>query len=635
MNKASIKFIAAFLGLFVIPASALAQPIDPNFNPGFLISDEAFADTSTFGNFEGVQKFLESKNSVLARTDAAFLILLREPSSVVHKTGLDDPRPNLDRLRTAAELIYDAAQAASINAQVLLVTLQKEQSLITKNFIDPNDLQRALDRALGYGCPDGAPCGANFLGFYNQLFGNFDAEGNRWIGAARSLSRSFTFTTNGSRTGRGPLIDASNQAFGAGPFVRPSIKGDTVTFQNTLGGFDNVQSTQIVTLSNYATAALYRYTPHVFNGNYNFWRFYQAWFRYPNGTVIKLFTDSNLWVIDNGFRRQFSTFVASQRGINISSPIVVSPTEFNSYVEGTRLVPKDGTLIRGDLSGVTYLIEGGKKRETTAFTASQRNLNLASAVTLSEAEVNLYESGTSLLPLEGTLIRPVGDGTVYVMVGEQKRYVSYQIFLQRKYSAARINTVPAEEVAKIATGNPMPPMDNTLVQGQTDRTVYVVAGGTKRYISYPVWLNRRFTPAQILQLSDVEVNVLTTGLPLPPVDNTLVQGESELAVYLVQGGSKAYITYMVYLLRGFNRRPILKLSDVEIASLPTKDRPLPPPDGTLVKASDDMTIYLVQGGQLRYVTYEAWVARRFNIRNVKVFDPQELNLYEKGELIAR
>ena len=38
-------------------------------------------------------------------------------------------------------------------------------------------------------------------------------------------------------------------------------------------GSNSAANTQASTANN-ATAALYRYTPHVFNGNYNFWKFF-------------------------------------------------------------------------------------------------------------------------------------------------------------------------------------------------------------------------------------------------------------------------------------------------------------------------------------------------------------------------
>src|SRR3989344_2958472 len=231
--------------LFLLPIFTAAQ--DVGFNPSLLISDERFADTATLGGADGIQKFLESRGSVLANASPDFIAKLREPGDTDLKSRLPDPRPNVGRLRTAAELIYDASISAGLNPQVVLVTLQKEQSLIDGQFDTERGLRRALDKALGFGCPDDGGCSDIFLGFYHQLFGNFDSAGNRYIGMFMSLARSFNFEVGGVRVGRGPTVDAANNAFGNGNRVRTSRKGDVLTLENTQGSPNNAPATQIVT----------------------------------------------------------------------------------------------------------------------------------------------------------------------------------------------------------------------------------------------------------------------------------------------------------------------------------------------------------------------------------------------------
>ncbi|HYE22828.1 MAG TPA: hypothetical protein VD998_04545, partial [Verrucomicrobiae bacterium] len=255
MKKIFVSFLVLAILIGLAPQSALAQgTVDPAFNPGLLITDEAFGDVGTFGSAAGIQKFLEQRNSVLANTSPEFLIKLKEPDTLT-KVGLEDPQPNLDRLRTAAELIYDASTKHGLNPQVVLVILEKEQSLITGNF-SGDTLQRRLDRSLGFGCPDYEGCGDIFLGFYRQIFGTFDSTGSRWLGAAASLMRSFRTEVNGVRVGRGPMVDANNRVFGR-PVIRTSRKGDTIILDNTLGGYAGIEQQQSVTIGNFATAALY------------------------------------------------------------------------------------------------------------------------------------------------------------------------------------------------------------------------------------------------------------------------------------------------------------------------------------------------------------------------------------------
>ena len=67
---------------------------------------------------------------------------------------------------TAAEVLYWVGQSCGINPQVLIVLVQKEQSLVTDEWPWPVQYQKAT----GYGCPDTAPCDEQYYGFFNQVY---------------------------------------------------------------------------------------------------------------------------------------------------------------------------------------------------------------------------------------------------------------------------------------------------------------------------------------------------------------------------------------------------------------------------------------------------------------------------------
>ena len=163
---------------------------------------------------------------------------------------------------TPAQIIYNAAQAKHINPQVLLVTLQKESSLIT----DTWPLNSQYRTAMGYGCPDSGPnnsanCNSNYFGFTNQI---------NW---AATLYRA---VLDQSPTWYSPYVVGSNY-----------IQWNP---QSSCGG-------STVNIQNLATAALYDYTPYQPNqaalnagwgqgdgcssyGNRNFYLYYNAWFNF-------------------------------------------------------------------------------------------------------------------------------------------------------------------------------------------------------------------------------------------------------------------------------------------------------------------------------------------------------------------
>ena len=227
MNK--LKFLAFFAVLIGVVCMGFVARTKADFNANNLISDGAFVDVNKMGA-GSIQSFLERRGSFL--------------------------KDYSENGRMAAAIIYDAAHGygdasgningiainsstGTVNPEVILVTLQKEQSLISRTSRDDN----ALRKAMGYGCPDSGGCNSAYAGFTKQVENaawqlryNYErAQGHGF--SDYQVGQSFSFSDwNGQHSGR----------------------------------YDNR-----------ATAALYRYTPHVYNGNYNFYTFYVQWFQTP------------------------------------------------------------------------------------------------------------------------------------------------------------------------------------------------------------------------------------------------------------------------------------------------------------------------------------------------------------------
>jgi hypothetical protein len=246
---------AAVATLLVGGSLAAIAPAEPalafsgsEFMPGLIIADALFYDSAAMTEAD-IQLFLASKGSGLA--GYTFTVASRP---AVYSTDTGKLRCQAFQggtLLPASTIIYRAQVACGISAKVILVTLQKEQGLITKRA--PS--QSAMDRAMGYACPDTAPCAPTTLGFGNQVYSG-----------ALQLN-----TYKQSRFGRQPGVHS-------------------ILFNPNSG----CGSTQ-VNIQNYATAALYNYTPYQPNaaalanlggtgdgcssyGNRNFWVYYQNWF---------------------------------------------------------------------------------------------------------------------------------------------------------------------------------------------------------------------------------------------------------------------------------------------------------------------------------------------------------------------
>lgn len=243
---------------FALPASA------DGFNAGKIIDDSVFTNQSSMSVAQ-IQNFLNSKvpNCDTYGTQQSEYGGGTRAQWAQAKYGQNTftcLKDYSEGGRSAAQIIYDVSQSFSINPQVMIVLLQKEQGLVTDTW--PLNIQ--YRSATGYGCPDTAPCDAQYYGLTNQL---------TWA------ARMFRAIMNASPTWYTPYI-LGNNYIQYNPTA--SCGGSNVTIQNR------------------ATQALYNYTPYQPNpaalaapmgatvncgayGNLNFYRYFTQWFGSPNG----------------------------------------------------------------------------------------------------------------------------------------------------------------------------------------------------------------------------------------------------------------------------------------------------------------------------------------------------------------
>lgn len=190
-------------------AAAAAQAVSGSvvspdgFSPDLIITDANFRASRSM-NAAQIQQFLERQTGILADFRAS------------NHAGV---------MMSTAQMIEEAALAWNVSPKVILATLQKEQSLLSRR----NPDQRALDWAMGCGKMDSRTL-PQFQGFGRQI----------WHGAR--------------------VLDRNTAGFTPGGELR--ISGS------------------VVRPANAATHTLYRYTPHM-SGNVSFWMIYWRHFGDP------------------------------------------------------------------------------------------------------------------------------------------------------------------------------------------------------------------------------------------------------------------------------------------------------------------------------------------------------------------
>lgn len=368
MKKKYIYFGLSFalvlvvgLGIFWKTSQTTHGVTGSDFDAGRIVDDAIFFNKDSM-NPGDIQNFLNAKvptcdtngtqpkNGVSGQTRAQWAAATGNPAPpyvCVRNYTQSIPSVTADAYcngigggtKSAADIIFNVAQACNINPQALIVLLQKEQTLITDDWPWPIQYQSAT----GYGCPDTAACDAQYYGFFNQLYN-----------AARQFKRYVQ------------QPQAYNYAVGRNSFVQYNPNA-------SCGGTNITMQTQ-------ATAALYNYTPYQPNaaalnnlggsgdscsayGNRNFWLFFNNWF---GPTRTDSFT---IAIGDNGSPNQYLLFGGIKQAIpdpetkiawGIQNyPVITMPA---SYLTALPSGPYLDRLTRLNTSDNTvFFMDGGKR----------------------------------------------------------------------------------------------------------------------------------------------------------------------------------------------------------------------------------------------------------------------------------
>lgn len=131
----------------------------PGCAGGEFNKDKVLDDAAIFGgpgmSREQIQAFLEKKKSWLAKNKQT---TNTRPADQFCK-GYESSGEELP-----SEIIYKVAKSCDVKAQWILVRLDAEQSLVRSGN------GNGLHKAMGFGCPDGKGCSAEYYGFFNQVY---------------------------------------------------------------------------------------------------------------------------------------------------------------------------------------------------------------------------------------------------------------------------------------------------------------------------------------------------------------------------------------------------------------------------------------------------------------------------------
>ncbi len=440
MKKHSIySAIFAIIGIFALAGTTLAVGFDPNY----ILSDQEILEADSM-TLQEIDAFLKSKGGYIA----------------YHSF------PNFEgKMKTAAEIIYDAAhnwdcdgvslsdtpteaerrlkcQPVTINPKFLIVLLQKEQSLIEEK----SPKQSQLDWATGYGCPDGGGCNDHWRGFGKQV-------------NSASL-QFFDYLQN--------------------PRLYTYKQGNSYRVSNTNKPDMNIQP------KNQATAALYNYTPHVYNGNYNFYNIWNRYFtrQYPNNTLMQVRGEPGVWLIQNGYRRPFLSKGALTSRYDPNKIVSVAQSDLDKYPTGDPIKFAQYSLVRSPRGTVYLLVDDTRRGFNSQEALRMIGINPEEIVNAGWDDINVYKEGqpitaTSSYPM-GALLQDKSTGGIFYVFEGTKAPLWDKVLLQTKFRGRVIIPETPEKLASYKTVEPAIFGDGELIKLDGGPGVFVIDNGSRR-----------------------------------------------------------------------------------------------------------------------------------------------------------
>jgi len=364
------------------------------FRPGNIISNAVFYDSSTMSEGD-IDAFLRAR----VPSCQAGYTCLKDFRQTTATRAADSYCGRYDGAasESSARIIAKVAVACGINPQVLIVTLQKEQGLVTHTW--PSDWRYTT--AMGQGCPDTAACDSQYYGFFNQVYG-----------AARQFklygqSSYFNWYTPGKTWN---VLFNPNQSCGSSP----------------------------VYIENQATANLYYYTPYQPNaaalragygegdgcsayGNRNFFNYFSDWFgslqtRYA--PIVKSATTPSMFLVTGG-QKHYIPDEGTLRVLMSGLPSVsIVP---DSYLSSIPSGANASRYVHDPRIGALYLLEGDGTKHwfSTADLISRFGYSFGDYVSMSPAQIDAFSSGDAV----GDFFKPEGSVDYYVWRDGQRRYI--------------------------------------------------------------------------------------------------------------------------------------------------------------------------------------------------------------------
>lgn len=149
-----------------------------------------------------------------------------------------------------------------------------------------------------------------------------------------------------------------------------------------------------------------------------------------DGDVARETETGTVYLIAGGKKQLISSFVYNQRflGSNVRN---VTQKQMETLPAGPYATPLENTLVKVEKNRTIYIIKNGTKMPVLFSVFKQKGYKFSEVSTVSFAEFNSWIGGSFLIPKEGTIVKNPSGRNLYWAIGDTLRPINRQ-FIKNK-----------------------------------------------------------------------------------------------------------------------------------------------------------------------------------------------------------
>jgi hypothetical protein len=258
--------------------------------------------------------------------------------------------------------------------------------------------------------------------------------------------------------------------------------GNTYTISNT------GRPSSIVTIKNSATAGLYNYTPHVYNGNFNFFKLWTRYFTrsYPNNSLLQAKGEVGVWLIKDGKKRPFLSRGALTTRYDLDKVIQVNKADLDKYQTGAPIKFAQYSILRSPRGTIFLLVDDTRRGFTSQEAFRKIGFNPEEIINASWDDINVYTEGAPITEdseyATGALLQDKTTGGIYYVSEQTKAPLLDRVLLETRFKRKSIFQVEPEKLARYKTIGPALFTDGEILTADNSPAVYVIDKMKKRAV---------------------------------------------------------------------------------------------------------------------------------------------------------